>query len=379
MFMLYATSIVLLLIVYVDASTFVYNCSEWPKSLESFIIVDCPGLITSASRKINSSLWQGTKFIIDVSSNSLQGSLNFVSPSQQIRDLSVADNELTGSLPASMPAFLQQLDFSGNGFSGTLPAGWSTSTGLSSINLEGNTGVLGSVPSAWTSLTNLQLLDLRKTGMGGEFPSSLSSLQKLTSLLIDGCNFTGCVPVGIPFDTTSTQAPGFIVRQCTSAPSRSPSKAPSTSRPSTRPSYSPSTSPSLSPTFPTRFPTFKTRSPVPSPTAAPTAGANVGLGIGIGVAIALIAIVAFTGFIYFRRGRSGKSQSSANAGAMLSSPNPARSTLAVENNQAPAAPSTSSSSAAKTFIPGRGWVQSDKVARPTVPPPAAPPPRSNLK
>src|SRR4051812_33271940 len=79
----------------VEASA-VYDCNSWPGGLlQAAVVVDCAdGALGSSFKSVPYEVWRGSKFIVDISRNALTGTLNFSSPSNTIRTISVAQNSL---------------------------------------------------------------------------------------------------------------------------------------------------------------------------------------------------------------------------------------------------------------------------------------------
>ena len=354
----------------------VYGCNTWPNSFESALIVDCAE--SDLSDPIPSELWEGSKFLIDISRNDLQGELNMegASLSNSIRSIAVTHNQLTGELPSTLPNQIKDLYFGENDFTGELPSTWSSAINLRTIDLHGNVQVTGLLPEEWSSLSKLELLDLRGTGLGGNIPNSLGALNRLNSFLVDGCNFTGCVPVGIPFTVPSVQVSGFVLHPCTKSPTQLPTESPTTSRPSEAPSSRPSVSPSKSPSRRTRRPTLPGETEQPTQAPGLTSESNAVLGIGIGVGVTAILIVGVIGIAVFWKFMSKRNhQKGNNASFKKEQLVPAEKDG--ENAPPPPArppPPPSGPRPGRTFVPGQGWTQdkSTTTARLEPTPPPAP-------
>jgi len=352
----------------------VYTCSSWPGgTLEAALIVDCPDDVLGTFKTIPHEVWRGPKYLIDISRNGLTGSLNFSAPSSSIRSIVVSENDLSGTLPTSLPSSIRDLDLSGNAFSDSLPSGWSSAIALRSIRLKDNAGISGTLPVAWSVLTRLEVLDLRGTDVGGEIPSAYLQLTRLSSLLVDGCNFTGCVPLGIPFPVPSLQKGGFLLEQCTAAPTTSPTMSPTTSKPSFAPTASPSVSPTRMPTVPTFTPTILFTQTTSSPTLVQSTGAatqqDVGLAVGIGIGVTVVVLVALGGtYIFWMQQHRGTRKKTV-AESVVASPKDDGG--GGDDNEGGPAPLPSGPRPGRTFIPGKGWVQ-DQSSGPRMEP--APPP-----
>ncbi|MDP4536618.1 S8 family serine peptidase [Alkalimonas collagenimarina] len=98
----------------------------------------------------------------------------------QVTAIELADNNLTGSIPASFVQLsaLQRLDLSGNGLTGSLPSDIHQLQSLQRLDLASN-ALSGSLPAAVSELTALQWLDLSDNFLQGELPSRLTDLSSL--------------------------------------------------------------------------------------------------------------------------------------------------------------------------------------------------------
>ena len=89
----------------------------------------------------------------------------------QIVALEIADNNLTGELPAAL---------------GSLPA-------LERLDLNTN-NLTGPIPYEVGTLTSLKLLDLSDNQLTGEIPAAIAGLSNLTELFLDGNQLSGAIP-----------------------------------------------------------------------------------------------------------------------------------------------------------------------------------------
>ena len=99
-----------------------------------------------------------------------------------LQQLYLSNNHLTGSLPAAYSALtgLQQLYLSNNYLTGSLPAAYSALTGLQQLQLNSDNeefnSLTGSLPAAYSVLTGLSTLDLSRNRLTGSLPAAYSAL-----------------------------------------------------------------------------------------------------------------------------------------------------------------------------------------------------------
>jgi hypothetical protein len=79
------------------------------------------------------------------------------------------------------------------GITGTLPADWSTLTGLQDVRLPNNS-LSGSISPSWGSLTKLKVLMLYMNKLSGQVPGSFNGLTALENLEMGRNAFTGTIP-----------------------------------------------------------------------------------------------------------------------------------------------------------------------------------------
>ncbi|XP_057971000.1 probable LRR receptor-like serine/threonine-protein kinase At3g47570 [Malania oleifera] len=122
--------------------------------------------------------------------------LTSLANSTSLRALSIATNQLTGELPASMGNLSRQLSelFMGeNHFEGNIPESIGNLAGLTLLSLELNS-FSGKIPSAIGNLQNLQILILDLNFLSGSIPESLGNLSHLYELGLSTNSLTGSIP-----------------------------------------------------------------------------------------------------------------------------------------------------------------------------------------
>ncbi|CAL0322153.1 unnamed protein product [Lupinus luteus] len=135
----------------------------------------------------------------------------------ELRNLTVYDNNLSGELPESLGncSSLLELKIFNNQFSGKIPSGLWTSSNLLSLMVSQNTftGELpdrlsstisrfeisynqfsGRIPAGVSSWKNVVVFNASKNFFNGSIPQELTTLTKLTTLLLDQNHLTGPLP-----------------------------------------------------------------------------------------------------------------------------------------------------------------------------------------
>ncbi|KAG2316330.1 hypothetical protein Bca4012_067225 [Brassica carinata] len=184
---------------------------------------------------------------LDFSKNELTGALpSSVGSLRSLKDLILSENKLSGEIPESLESCkelmivqlkgnsfvgsisdglfnlgLQEIDFSGNGLTGSIPRGSSRLfESLLSLDLSCNS-LTGNIPGevrlfsnlrylnlSWNKfntrvptevefLHNLTVLDLRNNALIGSVPADVCESQSLQILQLDGNSLTGSIPEGI--------------------------------------------------------------------------------------------------------------------------------------------------------------------------------------
>ena len=124
----------------------------------------------------------------------LTGEIPDLSPLISLRELSLAGNQLDGSIPASLGEItsLQGLYLQDNMLTGSIPASLGDLTSLQFLLLRGNE-LTGEIPDL-SLLTSLLRLDLGNNRLDGTIPASLGDLTSLHVLFLWGNELTGEIP-----------------------------------------------------------------------------------------------------------------------------------------------------------------------------------------
>ena len=115
---------------------------------------------------------------------------------KELKELSLANNELTGSLPIELTTLtaLESFSLGINRFEGNIPESIGNLTALKSLDL-GENSFTGPIPSSLGNLVNLRHLALNENQLSGDIPSELGNLWRINQILIvDNAELSGCFP-----------------------------------------------------------------------------------------------------------------------------------------------------------------------------------------
>ena len=131
---------------------------------------------------------------LDLSQNSLSGTLPDLSGLSNLIEIRLNQNGFTGSVPtaARLPSTLTHLEFVDNALTGAIPD-LSSLGSLVQLDLTGN-DLSGGIPALPASLVALRLIDNDLTGTIGD----LSGLTALLRLNLNDNDFSGAVPGNLP-------------------------------------------------------------------------------------------------------------------------------------------------------------------------------------
>ena len=118
-----------------------------------------------------------------------------IDASVAVTGLNLANNNLTGSIPAELGelANLQSLSLNGNELSGPIPAELGNLVDLRFLSLSRN-DLNGPIPPELGNLVNLQNLDLNTNQLSGTIPAELGRLASLARLALYDNQLNGLIP-----------------------------------------------------------------------------------------------------------------------------------------------------------------------------------------
>jgi Leucine-rich repeat (LRR) protein len=116
-----------------------------------------------------------------LSNNTLQGIIPSFVNCSGLKVLWLNNNGLTGQIPADFPPNIQQLQFSSNDISGTIPPSLTNITVLKKISFAFNR-IHGSIPDELAKLDGLEILYVGSNNLVGRFPAAILNLTSLIGL-----------------------------------------------------------------------------------------------------------------------------------------------------------------------------------------------------
>ncbi|KAJ3371991.1 putative aminopeptidase npepl1, partial [Kappamyces sp. JEL0680] len=142
-------------------------------------------------------------YTLDLSSNNFTGPLFDISRLTMLLSFSVANNQLSGSLPQFLPVsvdaidgqIFESLDVSNNRFSGALPASWNASF-LKTLDVSGNQ--LNGSLDRFGGLPELVRLSVANNAFSGTLNDSFHNLTKLQYFNASHNNLTASLPATLP-------------------------------------------------------------------------------------------------------------------------------------------------------------------------------------
>ncbi len=132
---------------------------------------------------------------LDISNNSMERLPSVVGELDSLTELNFDGNPLTsGPIPkAFFTPDREELDLSGIGFTGEIPAAIARMTSLKTLNLSRNS-LTGSIPPELALLPNLEVLKLRGNELSGPIPPELGQAPRLETLSLSSNQLSGSIP-----------------------------------------------------------------------------------------------------------------------------------------------------------------------------------------
>ncbi|KAE8768780.1 LRR receptor-like serine/threonine-protein kinase FLS2 [Hordeum vulgare] len=139
--------------------------------------------------------------IINLSYNEISGDIEVLMDSlpqctrKKLQELDLSGNKFSGSLPNFIGNFtrLSILSLSENSLAGHIPPQLGNLTCLTSLDLDDN-HLTGSIPAEFGALTSLTYLGICSNDLNGGIPAELGNLRYLTALSLWGNEIAGSIP-----------------------------------------------------------------------------------------------------------------------------------------------------------------------------------------
>ncbi|KAG8069956.1 hypothetical protein GUJ93_ZPchr0006g40873 [Zizania palustris] len=144
--------------------------------------------------------WQGVVCIgsnidsITFNAANLGGQLGSLGKFTSITTIDLSNNNIGGTIPEDLPVTLQRFFMSDNQLTGSIPVTLSNLQSLTAMSLNGN-HLDGKLPDAFDSLTSLVNFDISSNNFSGPLPTSLGSMSSLTTLHMQDNQLSGTLNV----------------------------------------------------------------------------------------------------------------------------------------------------------------------------------------
>ncbi|KAL6883801.1 hypothetical protein ACP4OV_011215 [Aristida adscensionis] len=147
---------------------------------------------------------------LNLSFNALTGPsffpTNASAPLLSVSSVDLSNNNLSGPIPATLPAFmpnLEHLNLSSNHFAGEIPATLANLTRLQSLVL-GSNHLAGGIPPALGNIAGLRELELSSNPLGGGIPATLGKLRSLERINVSLAQLESTIPGELSLCTNLT-------------------------------------------------------------------------------------------------------------------------------------------------------------------------------
>jgi Leucine-rich repeat (LRR) protein len=136
---------------------------------------------------------QWSPWHLDISNNNMSGTIpGWMVNMRGFQTFDVSNNSFEGQIPCGLVDSLRLVDLSHNSLSGSLPSCLNLQ-GVNHLLLHGNK-LTGPIPKAIFNSSSLSTLDLRDNSFSRSIPVEISALSNLRILLLRGNNFSGIIP-----------------------------------------------------------------------------------------------------------------------------------------------------------------------------------------
>jgi Leucine-rich repeat (LRR) protein len=130
---------------------------------------------------------------LDISNNNMLGTIpGWMLNRTSFWTFNVSNNSFEGQIPCALGDSFELVDLSHNSLSGSLPSCLNLQ-GINHLLLQGNK-LTGPIPKAIFNSSSLLTLDLRDNSFFGSIPAEIGALSNLRILLLKGNSFSGIIP-----------------------------------------------------------------------------------------------------------------------------------------------------------------------------------------
>ncbi|XP_027923285.1 receptor-like protein 9DC3 [Vigna unguiculata] len=165
---------------------------HWLPKITSLYLLDLSH--NQLEQSLDQFSWNQQLQYLDFSFNKISGVISSsICNASSIQYINLSHNMLTGTIPqclANSSSYLKVLDLQQNKLHGTLPSRFPDNCRLNILNLNDNQ-LKGSLPESLCNCITLEALDLANNELEDTFPHWLTGLQDLRLLVLRGNNFHG--------------------------------------------------------------------------------------------------------------------------------------------------------------------------------------------